>query len=59
MCTKSESSDSLLLKFGGSGDYQIKTVDVFLYIKSKRSMLGYLKCPGKKMFFMAKCLSQF
>lgn len=45
MSSKSESSDSLWIKVGGS-DFKTKIVDGILYIKSKNAMLGYLNAPS-------------
>jgi long-chain acyl-CoA synthetase len=43
--TKSQASDSLWLKIGGTG-YETKVVDNILWIRSESSMLGYLNRPS-------------
>jgi len=45
MQTQSKSSDSLLVKLGGSG-YETRVVDGMLEIKANSSMLGYLNAPA-------------
>ncbi len=45
MSTKSESSDSLYMKLGGSG-FETKIVDDILYIRAKSAMMGYLNAPS-------------
>lgn len=45
MQTQSKSSDSLLVKLGGSG-YETRVVDGMLEIKAQSSMLGYLNAPA-------------
>lgn len=45
LSTKSESSESLWMKFGGKG-FKTKIVKGILMIKSKSSMAGYLNAPN-------------
>lgn len=45
MQTQSKSSDSLLVKLGGSG-YETRVVDGMLEVRAKSSMLGYLNAPA-------------